>query len=56
MKGTGRDIVAIFFVAIVLYLLLSNGTQTVALVNSIGGQISNAAATLQGRDYKGLGS
>lgn len=56
MKGYGREIVSIFFVAIVLYLLLSNGQQTVALVNSIGGQISNAAATLQGRDYKGMGA
>lgn len=53
MKGIGREVVMIFFVAIVLYLLLNNGTQTTALVNGAGGQIANIAAVLQGRGSAG---
>ena len=55
MKGTGREVISIFFVAIVLYLLLHNGSQTTALVNALGSQISNAAATLQGNGNAGGG-
>ena len=53
MKGIGREVVMIFFVAIVLYLLLNNGPQTTALVNGAGGQIANIAAVLQGRGGAG---
>lgn len=53
MKGYGREIVLIFFVTIVLFLLLSNGAQTNTLISTIGGQISNTALVLQGRNKDG---
>lgn len=43
-----KEIVGIFFVAIVLYLLLKNGPQTVAVVGALGGQITAATKQLQG--------
>jgi hypothetical protein len=49
MRGTGKEIISIFFVAIVLYLLLNNGSNTTAIINAGGSAISNAAAVLQGR-------
>lgn len=56
MKGIGREIVLVFFVAIVLFLLLGKGADTVNIINAIGGQISNSAATLQGRGSGGTGA
>jgi hypothetical protein len=52
--GIAKEIVSIFFVAIVLYLILINGKQTTAIITALGSQITNATATLQGRDSTGI--
>lgn len=44
----GKEIVAIFFVAIVLGLILKNGNQTVAVIKAIGDQATAATKQLQG--------
>lgn len=42
------------FFLIFVYLVVSNGSKVVSLVNALGGQIVKGTVVLQGRDVKGL--